>query len=92
MSWFTLPRFARIGRDWIHPESLASDEVWQAHHSGIVTALPCFARPGKDWIHPECLASDEVWQEPLELASANMGHSTGTVTETAISASIFLFT
>ena len=26
----TLPRFARPGRDWIHPESLASDEVWQA--------------------------------------------------------------
>ena len=25
-----LPRFARPGRDWIHPESLASDEVWQA--------------------------------------------------------------
>ena len=25
-----LPRFARPERDWIHPESLASDEVWQA--------------------------------------------------------------
>ena len=22
--------FARLGRDWIHPESLVSDEVWQA--------------------------------------------------------------
>merc|ERR1712082_489550 len=29
-----LPRFARLGRDWIYPESLASDEVWQATRSG----------------------------------------------------------
>ena len=76
-----LPRFARPGRDWIHPESLASDEVWQAlldlasaylngNRSGVVTALPRFAWPGRDWIHPESLASDEVWQVPLDLASA----------------------
>ena len=31
-----LPRFARPGRDWIHHESLASDEVWQVHRSGVV--------------------------------------------------------
>ena len=54
-----LPRFARPGRDWIHPESLASDEVWQAlldlasanlkgNRSGVMTALPRFARPGRD--------------------------------------------
>ena len=78
-----LPRFAWLGRDWIHPESLASDEVWQAlldlasanlkgNRSGVVTALPRFARPGRDWIHPECLASNEVWQAPLNLESATV--------------------
>ena len=75
-----LPRFARPGRDWIHPESLASDEVLQAlldlasanlksYRSGIVTALPRSDLPRRDWIYPESLASNEVWQASLDLAS-----------------------
>ena len=50
-----------------------------------VTVWPLIHLPlsWRDWIHLESLASDEVWQALLDLSRTNMGHSTGTVTETA---------